>query len=136
MTVYVQRDEGGKVKGVFANPQPGYAEEAVADTDPAVVAYLAGPSDVTLAPDRRARAKVQAMAKDELFILIRAVLLTILDETDTLRARIRAQDQAVAAAASLADLKTRWAALAPLPDVSVATAKQAIANKIDSGNAD
>ena len=38
--VYVQRDESNKVKGVFANPQPGYAEEHKPDDDPEVVEFF------------------------------------------------------------------------------------------------
>jgi hypothetical protein len=43
MTVYVQRDASGGIVGVYAVPQPGYAAEALADDDPAVVAYLNRP---------------------------------------------------------------------------------------------
>lgn len=35
---YVQRDIVGKLVGHFANPQPGYAEEEVADDHPDIVA--------------------------------------------------------------------------------------------------
>lgn len=41
--VYVQRDAGGAVIGAYRQPQPGYAEEKLADDDPAVVAYLDPP---------------------------------------------------------------------------------------------
>ena len=34
---YVQRDSEGKINGVFANPQPGYAEEELSDDSPEVV---------------------------------------------------------------------------------------------------
>lgn len=37
---YVQRDENNTVNGVFANLQPGYAEEFLAEDDAEVVAYL------------------------------------------------------------------------------------------------
>lgn len=41
--VYVQRNETGNICGVFANMQPGYAEESLSADDPAIVAFLAPP---------------------------------------------------------------------------------------------
>jgi len=38
--VYIQRDSGGVLIGVFANSQPGLAEELAAEDDPIVVAFL------------------------------------------------------------------------------------------------
>jgi hypothetical protein len=38
---YVQRDGGGNITGVFANPQPGHATEFVADNDASITAFLA-----------------------------------------------------------------------------------------------
>lgn len=39
---YVERDpETGTVKGIYANPQPGYAEEAAAGDEPEVAAFRA-----------------------------------------------------------------------------------------------
>jgi hypothetical protein len=40
---YVARDESGKIIGVCALEQPGYAEEYLPDDDPEVVAFLAPP---------------------------------------------------------------------------------------------
>jgi hypothetical protein len=37
---YAQRDESGNINGLYANAQPGFAEEYLADDDPAVAAYL------------------------------------------------------------------------------------------------
>jgi hypothetical protein len=37
---YVQRDDEGNITGIFANPQPGFAEEYLPDDDPEVVAFL------------------------------------------------------------------------------------------------
>ena len=37
---YVERGIDGKVTGLYANPQPGYAEEELSDDSPEVVAYL------------------------------------------------------------------------------------------------
>jgi hypothetical protein len=39
--MYVQRNAQGQITGVYANPQPGYAEELLPATDPALVAFLA-----------------------------------------------------------------------------------------------
>ena len=38
---FVQRDTGGNVIGVFANPQPDYAAEWLDDDDPAITAFQA-----------------------------------------------------------------------------------------------
>lgn len=40
---YIQRDETSKVVGVFANLQPGYAEEELPDDDEEVLSYLKPP---------------------------------------------------------------------------------------------
>jgi hypothetical protein len=76
---------------------------------------------------------------DPRFVIARALVLTLLDEVNLLRQRLADQDAAVAAATSLADLKTRWAAVAsadPVPQRTAAQAKSAVANKIQSGSAD
>lgn len=53
---YVQRDASGKVCGVYANPQPEYAEEFLADDDSLVAAYLnPPPPPVTQVTPRQAR---------------------------------------------------------------------------------
>lgn len=39
--MYVQRDAQNKICGAYANAQLGYAEEWLADNDPALVAFLA-----------------------------------------------------------------------------------------------
>jgi hypothetical protein len=38
---YVQRDGSSNIIGVFANPQPGYATEFVADNDASLTAFIA-----------------------------------------------------------------------------------------------
>ena len=40
-TIFVERDGSGKVKGVYARPQPGYAEEEIAIDAPEVTAFFA-----------------------------------------------------------------------------------------------
>jgi hypothetical protein len=43
MDVWVQRDGSGTIVGAFGNLQPGYAEEQISTSDPAVVAFLNPP---------------------------------------------------------------------------------------------
>ena len=40
---FVQRDQLSKIIGLFANRQPGYAEEELPHDDPEVMAYLSPP---------------------------------------------------------------------------------------------
>jgi len=40
VTYYVER-RAGAIVGAYSNPQPGYAEEALADADPELAAFLA-----------------------------------------------------------------------------------------------
>jgi hypothetical protein len=42
---YVQLDDDGNIKGVYAAEQPGIAEELLPDDDPDVVAFLKTHSD-------------------------------------------------------------------------------------------
>lgn len=67
---------------------------------------------------------------------IRAVLLVILDELNILRTRDRDRSVDVAAATTLADLKTRWAARSSLDDRTAAQGKTAVQNKLDGGSSD
>lgn len=46
--MFVERDQGGAIKGAYRRAQPGYAEEEVADDAAEVVAFLAPPRDPTL----------------------------------------------------------------------------------------
>lgn len=39
--VYVERDENKNIKGVYANAQPGYAEERLPEDHSSIVAYRA-----------------------------------------------------------------------------------------------
>lgn len=47
---FVERDEGGGIKGVYAVAQPGYAEEELADNHPDVVAFNARLDAIMFAP--------------------------------------------------------------------------------------
>ncbi len=63
----------------------------------------------------------------------RAVAALAIDEINTLREWIVSFQAAVAAATSLANLQTRVAALPNLPDRTLAQAKTAFINKVNSG---
>lgn len=41
--MFVQRDGSGKINGVFAKPQAGYAEEELADDHPEVIEFFNPP---------------------------------------------------------------------------------------------
>lgn len=68
--------------------------------------------------------------------LIRAILMSLLDELNNRREWDAGMKAAVAASTSLADLKTRIATLPDAPDITVQQAKTAVQNKISSGSAD
>ncbi len=63
----------------------------------------------------------------------RAIAALAIDEINTLREWIVSFQAAVAAASSLANLQTRVAALPSLPDRTLAQAKAAFINKVNSG---
>ncbi len=63
----------------------------------------------------------------------RAIAALAIDEINTLREWIVSFQAAVAAATSLANLQTRIAALPNLPDRTLAQAKAAFINKVNSG---
>lgn len=46
---WVQRDGSAKINGVYANQQPGYADEFLPDDDAEVIAFLAPPNPPPLA---------------------------------------------------------------------------------------
>ena len=95
--------------------------------------------DAARAVKRRAAASAIFDRLDGDGQILRAVVLTLVDEVNLLRQRLAAQDAVVAAATSLADLKSRWATMAsarPVPDRTPAQAKNAIASKLNSGGAD
>jgi hypothetical protein len=68
--------------------------------------------------------------------LVRAILLTALDEINVLRQRDVDNHADVANATTLADLKTRWAARAALGDRTATQLKTAVQNKITGGTVD
>lgn len=48
MMVWVERNGLGRVKGIYANRQPGYAEELLDNDHPDVVAFNAPPPPLTV----------------------------------------------------------------------------------------
>ena len=66
----------------------------------------------------------------------RAFILVLIDELNILRQRDRDRSVDVAAATSLANLQTRWAARSALADRDITQVKPAIQAKITSGAAD
>jgi hypothetical protein len=85
----------------------------------------------------RARAKeLLDLSEDGREKLARAIVLVSMDEVNALRAWVTAFKGAVAASSSLADLKSRVAALDNLPQRTAALAKTAVRNRIDTDEAD
>lgn len=68
--------------------------------------------------------------------VLRALMLTAMDEINILREWLTSFKTQVAAASSLADLKTRIAGLPDTPDRTAVQLRTAITNKISGGAAD
>lgn len=98
------------------------------------VPYIKNSSDRTASIRSSAKAVENITSADG--IKWRALALILLDEFNTLRQRDRDRSVDVAAATSLADLKTRWAARSTLDDRTIQQLKNAYENKIDAGSAD
>ena len=79
----------------------------------------------------KAAAKAFQDALDAQGRLMRTIVKLVVDEINTLRKRDRDRSVDVAAATSLADLKTRWAAESSLADRTYAQAKTAIEVLVD-----
>ncbi len=108
-------------------PQPT-AQTLAAITQSQVDTYyttLGRTAALTLSTDPAGPSKLQ-----------RAVLFTTIDALNVLREWDVSFQAAVAAATTLADLKTRVAALPSLADITAAAAKAAVVSKINSGAAD
>lgn len=87
--------------------------------------------------DWRARAKAALQGVvDQSARIDRGIALATMDEINSLRQWITSFKAAVAAATTLADLKTRVAALGNLPDRTPSQVKSAVVAKIDDGSAD
>lgn len=86
-----------------------------------------------------ARASAQAAIDartDDLLKLLRAEAAVLVDEINALRQWVTSFKAAVAASSTLADMKTRVAALNNLPDRTLAQAKTAIKAAIAAGTVD
>lgn len=68
--------------------------------------------------------------------VLRALLLTLIDELNSLRSWLRSFKTETAAATNLANFQTRVAALPNLPDRTARQARTSIAAKITAGDAD
>jgi hypothetical protein len=68
--------------------------------------------------------------------VVRAVAAVLVDEINALRDWVTSFKAAMAAASSLANLQTRVAALASLPDRTLGQAQAAVQAKIDAGTVD
>jgi hypothetical protein len=135
MSVFANTSGGVIVGGIFGarqNPQ----QTEFADNAPEVLAFKATwPSNPTAV-----EGFAKTAAKD-FFGTIRAPIAKGLraagavqvDEINLLRQWITSFKAAVAAATSLADLKTRVAALANMPDRTLSQYKTAVLNHIDGG---
>lgn len=88
----------------------------------------------TLSIRTAAKSEFDGFADNPLFL--RALADILKDEINILRKRDRDRSTDVAAATSLADLKTRWAARASLDDRTLSQLKTAIQDRVDSGNVD
>ena len=101
-----------------------------------IVDYTDAEWDAILAAEKAARQAAEAVARaveqnlDEYERRMKAVVLVLVDEINLLRGWITGFKAAVAASTSLADLKTRVAATAAMPDRTREQAKTAIANKV------
>ena len=89
-----------------------------------------------LVASQRAQAAADVSTANDLGKLIRASDDVILNEFNTILTWINSFMAAVNAATSLADLKTRVAQITVPANVTLAQAKTAIINDINSGNAD
>ena len=100
--------------------------------DSMVAAFVVNDDATEIATRQRADADGDFDAAADLGRLLRAVAAVLVDEINALREWDASLAAAVAAATSLADLKTRVAALPALPDHTLAQARAAILNKISA----
>lgn len=141
---YVSRDGSNVINGLYANLQPGYAEEFLADDNAEVLAYVAAKSAggaLLSERQREAARQLVELIKTPDGRVLRAIVALLVDgdtgELNRIFDRFREQDAVVAAATSLANLKSGWAAMSsanPMPDRTMSQAITAVKNKI-TGNA-
>jgi hypothetical protein len=120
MTVYVQRDGTSAIIGVYANPQPGVAEEPIDDTSASVVAFFASITPVTAPTTAQQRTATQSIfqtSNHEIGRALRAVGAVVLARVNATDLSLANLFAAIAAATSLADLKSRAAAISVPPPI-------------------
>lgn len=91
---YVQRTNG-TITGIFANPQPGFAEEWIADDDPEIAAFLNRPptlDDYRRAVDAHVEAVAQARGYNNAATLASYINSTVQDWADEAAAFIPWRD--------------------------------------------
>jgi len=93
-------------------------------------------SDNRLLLSVRDQAKAVFMSSEHDGNVLRAIVLVLIDEINTLRSRDRDRAVDVENATSLADLKSRWASRNALDDRTTSQAKTAVKNKINSAQSD
>lgn len=111
--------------------------DVVPDGVPGVL-QVGSPFNMTTQRNTTNRTAGSAMFDDvnSLGKALRAEAAVLVDEINTLRQWIVSFKAAVAASSTFADFKTRTAALAGMPDRTLAQAKTAIQNKIAGGTVD
>ncbi len=102
-----------------------------AELDTEWAAILAEQAPAAVAAATIAATKADYDTTDRNAVLLRAVVATLLDEINVLRAWIAAFKVETAAASSLADLKTRVAGLPAMPARTPTQARTAIFSKVD-----
>lgn len=100
----------------------------------AVAAHVPAVNAATLRSRAAAKAALDAVRDDG--VLLRGLLKLLIDELNILRQRDRDRAVDVAAATSLTNLQTRWAARAALNDRTAAQARNALKSVYDAGDAD
>ncbi len=86
MTRYVERDGQGRITGSFAHPQPGRAEEALADDDAELIAF-----ENPRQPSDGERAETEATNNPALRGLVRALAKRLGVSASALIAEIKAE---------------------------------------------
>lgn len=124
-------DNDGTIVVTYSRALTG-PEQTTADAITASLQYQMGTPEWL----RSKAKKFMVNSADHLADVVRAVVLVLIDEINILRLRDRDRSTDVAAATSLADLKTRWAARSQLNDRTGLQAKSAINIKLDAGEAD
>lgn len=131
------KDAGLPIDSIDGNDVVHYTRALTAPEQTTANAVIALQAADRLKTQLRKQAKAILDATDnELADLLRAIVLADVDGHNNTRAWIRSFVAATAAASSLADLKTRVAALAPTPDFALPTVRGQIKSHLDTGEAD